>query len=213
MVYSASAIEATVSYHDPQFFLKRQAAYALVALVPSSWLVSRVDYHRLDKLTYPILGGGHACCSSRASSASVTRRRRDALARASARSTSSPPRWRSSRSCCGSRTRSRRRPSKVEDASPSASLPHLLMAGFFMLLCLKQPDFGSAVVLLLLTFTMLFVAGAKVGYMLGALDPRRRSAASGSICSKRVSLRALPRVARTWTSTARTSPTSRSSRS
>ena len=37
-----------------------------------------------------------------------------------------------------------------------------------MLLCLKQPDFGSAVVLLLLTFTMLFVAGAKVGYILGA---------------------------------------------
>jgi cell division protein FtsW len=37
-----------------------------------------------------------------------------------------------------------------------------------MLLCLKQPDFGSAVVLLFLTFTMLFVAGAKVGYILGA---------------------------------------------
>jgi cell division protein FtsW len=47
-------------------------------------------------------------------------------------------------------------------------LPHLLVAGVFMLLCLKQPDFGSAVVLLLLTFTLLFVAGAKVGYLLGA---------------------------------------------
>ena len=47
-------------------------------------------------------------------------------------------------------------------------LPHLIVAGVFMLLCLKQPDFGSAVVLLLLTFTMLFVAGAKVGYILGA---------------------------------------------
>jgi cell division protein FtsW len=47
-------------------------------------------------------------------------------------------------------------------------LPHLIVAGVYMLLCLKQPDFGSAVVLLLLTFTMLFVAGAKVGYILGA---------------------------------------------
>jgi cell division protein FtsW len=47
-------------------------------------------------------------------------------------------------------------------------LPHLIVAGVFMLLCLRQPDFGSAVVLLLLTFTMLFVAGAKVGYILGA---------------------------------------------
>jgi cell division protein FtsW len=47
-------------------------------------------------------------------------------------------------------------------------LPHLIVAGILMALCLKQPDFGSAVVLLLLTFTMLFVAGAKVGYILGA---------------------------------------------
>jgi cell division protein FtsW len=46
-------------------------------------------------------------------------------------------------------------------------LPHVLMAGVFMILCLKQPDFGSAVVLLFLTFTMLFVAGAKLGYILG----------------------------------------------
>lgn len=47
-------------------------------------------------------------------------------------------------------------------------LPHLLVAGVFMFLCMKQPDFGSSVVLLLLTFTMLFVAGAKIGYILGA---------------------------------------------
>jgi cell division protein FtsW len=46
-------------------------------------------------------------------------------------------------------------------------VPHLIMAGFLMFLCLKQPDFGSAVVLLFLTFTMLFVAGAKIGYLLG----------------------------------------------
>jgi cell division protein FtsW len=47
-------------------------------------------------------------------------------------------------------------------------LPHLLTAGGLMLLCLKQPDFGGAAVLLFLTFTMLFVAGARLGYLLGA---------------------------------------------
>ncbi len=46
-------------------------------------------------------------------------------------------------------------------------LPHLIMVGGLMLLCLKQPDFGSAVVLLFLTFTLLFVAGARLGYLLG----------------------------------------------
>ena len=30
-----------------------------------------------------------------------------------------------------------------------------------MVLCMKQPDFGGAVVLLFLTFTLLFVAGAR----------------------------------------------------
>src|SRR5690606_2265386 len=44
----------------------------------------------------------------------------------------------------------------------------LIMAGFLMLLCLKQPDFGGAFVLLFLTFTLLFVAGARLGYLLGA---------------------------------------------
>jgi cell division protein FtsW len=47
-------------------------------------------------------------------------------------------------------------------------LPHFLMAGFLMVLCLKQPDFGGAVVLLFLTFALLFVAGARLGYLLGA---------------------------------------------
>jgi cell division protein FtsW len=47
-------------------------------------------------------------------------------------------------------------------------LPHALMAGFVMLLFLKQPDFGSAVMVCLITFVMLFAAGAKLGYILGA---------------------------------------------
>jgi cell division protein FtsW len=54
MVYSASAVQATVQYHDPQFFLKRQAAYAIAALA-ALWVSSRIDYHRLYKLTYPLL--------------------------------------------------------------------------------------------------------------------------------------------------------------
>ncbi len=48
-------------------------------------------------------------------------------------------------------------------------LPHLMMAGLLMLLCLKQPDFGSAVMIGLLTFVLLFTAGARVGYILLAV--------------------------------------------
>ena len=33
MVYSASAVQATLRNHDPQYFLKRQAAYAVAGLL------------------------------------------------------------------------------------------------------------------------------------------------------------------------------------
>ena len=165
MVYSASSVQATVQYHDPQFYLKRQVAYALVALAVT-WGASVFDYHRLYKLTYPVLatvglllvlcvagfghsGGGaarwltlgpvHVQPAEMAKVALII--------------------W---------LAYSLAKKADQVKTFTVGFLPHLIMAGILMLLCLRQPDFGSAVVLLLLTFTMLFVAGAKVGYILGA---------------------------------------------
>ena len=45
-------------------------------------------------------------------------------------------------------------------------LPHLLVPGVVMLACLAQPDFGTAVVIALLMFSLLFVAGARLGYIM-----------------------------------------------
>lgn len=56
MVFSASAIEATVSYQDPYHFLKRQGAFMAIGLFVM-WVTSLVDYHRYQKVTYVILGG------------------------------------------------------------------------------------------------------------------------------------------------------------
>jgi len=164
-VYSASAVQATVQYRDPQFFLKRQAAYAVVALA-MTWVTSRFDYHRLYRLTYPVLafvgllllmcvvgfghtGGGAArWLSIGPVHVQPAEMAKVALVIWLAYSLAK----------------------KAEQVKTFTVgfLPHLIVAGVFMLLCLKQPDFGSAVVLLLLTFTMLFLAGAKVGYILGA---------------------------------------------
>ncbi|HLK38300.1 MAG TPA: FtsW/RodA/SpoVE family cell cycle protein, partial [Polyangiaceae bacterium] len=165
MVYSASAVQATVQYHDPQFFLKRQAAYAPAALL-AMWAAARFDYHRLYKLTYPVLaivgvllllcvvgfghsGGGAArWLSIGPIHVQPAEMAKVALVIWLAYSLA-------------------KKAERVKTFTVGF-LPHLIVAGVFMLLCLKQPDFGSAVVLLLLTFTMLFVAGAKVGYILGA---------------------------------------------
>ena len=165
MVYSASAVQATLHYHDPQFFLKRQAAYAAGGLA-LFFILGMVDYHRLYKLTYPVLGavgllliacvvglghsGGGATRWLAIGPVHVQPAEMAKLALVT---------WLAYSLA--------KKAEKVKTFTVGF-LPHLLVAGIFMFLCMKQPDFGSSVVLLLLTFTMLFVAGAKVGYILGA---------------------------------------------
>lgn len=165
MVYSASAVEATVQYHDPQFFLKRQVSYGVAGLL-AMWAASRFDYHRLYKLTYPVLavvgvllllcviGFGHSGGgAARWLSVGPVHVQPAEMAKVALVI------W---------LAYSLAKKAERVKTFTVGFLPHLIVAGMFMLLCLKQPDFGSAVVLLLLTFTLLFVAGAKVGYILGA---------------------------------------------
>jgi cell division protein FtsW len=165
MVYSASIIEATTVFRNPQYFLIRQSIFATLGLF-IMLAVSRIDVHRLKPFTYPILGvvmllmvltvigfgrtdGGaarwlavgpiHIQPSEMAKLALIL--------------------W-----LAYSLEKKRE---KMKSFS-IGMLPHFLMAGLLMLLCLKQPDFGGAVVLLFLTFALLFVAGARLGYLLGA---------------------------------------------
>ncbi|MBN1611746.1 MAG: putative lipid II flippase FtsW [Polyangiaceae bacterium] len=164
MVYSASAVEATVVFRDPQYFLKRQVLYAVAAVV-SMLAISRIDYHKLRPLTYPLLGlvtllmvlsvigfghtGGGAARWLRVGSIQIqpSEAAKIALVLWLAYSLA-------------------KKQERVKSFSVGM-LPHLIMAGALMLLCLKQPDFGGAAVLLLLTFTLLFAAGARLGYLLG----------------------------------------------
>ena len=165
MVYSASAVQATLRYHDPQFFLKRQAAYAVVALV-LFFVISMIDYHRLYKLTYPVLGGVGllllACVVGLGHSGGGATRWL-AIGPVHVQ-----PAEMAKLAITTWLAYSLAKKAEKVKTFTVGFLPHLIVAGMFMLLCMKQPDFGSAVVLLLLTFTMLFVAGAKVGYILGA---------------------------------------------
>jgi cell division protein FtsW len=164
MVYSASAIEATLQMKDPQYYLKKEVFYAVVAL-GVLWLTSHIDYHRYRRATYPILlvvtallvacvvGFGHMGGGARRWLALGPIHIQPAeMAKLGL------VLWLSYSL------------SKKADKIRTLMIgfvPHLIMAGFLVFLCLKQPDFGSSVVLLFLTFTMMFVAGAKIIYLLG----------------------------------------------
>jgi cell division protein FtsW len=162
MVYSSSAIEATVRHHDAQYFLKRQAIYAVLAIVVL-WQVSRLDYEKLRPLTYPLLLAVTGMLV--ATVAGLGRRAGNADRWLALGPVNVQPSelaklvivlWLAYSLC------------KKRDHIKSFSvgfLPHLLVVGVLMALCLKQPDFGSAVVLLFLTFTLLFVAGARLPYI------------------------------------------------
>jgi cell division protein FtsW len=165
MVYSASIIEATTVFRNPQYFLIRQSIYAGLGLA-ILLVASRIDVHKLKPFTYPILGlvtllmvlsvvgfgksGGGATRWLAVGPVHIQPSEMAKLALIL---------W-----LAYSLEKKRE---KMKSFS-IGMLPHFIMAGILMLLCMKQPDFGSAVVLLFLTFALLFVAGARLGYLLGA---------------------------------------------
>ena len=165
MVYSASAVFASQRYDDGTFFLLRQGTFALVAL-PLMVALARIDYHRYRPFTYPLLFGviglmlvvalglGHrAGGADRWIAVGPVHVQPAEMAKVAMIF------WLSY-------SLSKKR-EKIKSFSVGF-LPHALVAGFLMLLCLKQPDLGSAVMIGGITFVLLFTAGAKLGYMLAA---------------------------------------------
>jgi len=165
MVYSASAVLAYSRHNNGQYFLVRQSAYAIAGLL-AMLMLARFDYHRLRALTYPMLIGsvGLLCIT----------------AFGFGKSAGGASRWielgpihiqpaeiaKITMICWLSYSLSKK--SERIRSFSVGFLPHVLMAGAVMLLCLRQPDFGSAVMVALMTFVLLFTAGARLGYMLGA---------------------------------------------
>lgn len=166
MVYSASAVFASQQFHNGQYFLIRQTFYALggIALL---FVFTRIDYQRLRRLTYVMLGGSVGLMLI--------------VAVGFGHSAGGAARW----IALG--------PIHIQPAETAkvaiifwlayslskksehirsfkiGFLPHALMAGFIMFLCLQHRDFGSAVMVALITFVLLFTAGAKTGYIFAAL--------------------------------------------
>ena len=167
MVYSASAVFASERLRDSLFFFKRQAAGVGVGLL-LLLVVMKIGYRKLELLATPLLllaiallilvlvpGLGHAAGGARRwlrigpVQFQPSELVKIALVLWLARSLS-------------------KRADRIQIFSVGM-LPHLVVLGLVGALLLAEKDFGSTAVLVLLTFSLLFVAGARFTYLLAVL--------------------------------------------
>ena len=169
MVYSASAIVAAERFHDPYFFLKKQIFWALLGAL-ALWLALRVDYRRLEGLVVPLL----------------------LVAGVLLVLVLVPP---LGQAINGTRRWIRLGPVSFQPAELAKLalvvylaaflarrrdalgdfrrdlLPPLAVAGMLAALVLAQPDLGSCLTLVALTFALLFLAGGRVRHLALVLAP------------------------------------------
>ena len=169
MVYSASAIVAAERFHDPYFFLKKQVFWALLGAL-ALWLALRLDYRRLEGLVVPLL----------------------LVAGVLLVLVLVPP---LGQAINGTRRWIRLGPVSFQPAELAKLalvvylaaflarrrdalgdfrrdlLPPLAVAGMLAALVLAQPDLGSSLTLVALTFALLFLAGGRVRHLALVLAP------------------------------------------
>ena len=162
MVYSASAVEGAIKYHDPQFFLLRQVIYVVGGL-GVLLIASKVDYHKIHKLTYPILGLAVVllvAVLTRAGHAAGGAARWISLGPIHVQ----PAEYTKLALVLWLAYSLAKKGEQVRGFSVGF-VPHVIVCVILIGLCMKQPDFGSAIVVAVLTFSLLLVAGARIGYI------------------------------------------------
>ena len=164
MVFSASGVLASDKYHDPAFFLKKQLIYAVVG-VGLMLVIRRIPYQMYNRLVYLILlislillilvlipGIG-----VRIRSASRWIKFGPLVIQ--------PSEFAKLAIIIFLAYSMARKQEKIRYFS-IGFLPHIVVAGIFILLIEKEPDFGTAMALAGITFLMLFVGGTRLTHIL-----------------------------------------------
>ncbi len=161
MVYSASAFYAQRSFGAADYFLRRDFAYATLGLCAMA-VAARTDFERYRRWAYPLLGLtvllllGVLLVGARINGA----KRWFHIG-----SLSFQPAELAKLSLMIYLARSLAKKAEKVKSFTVGFLPHMAIAGLMMVLLLKQPDLGTAVILGMATLVLLFVAGAKVSYL------------------------------------------------
>ncbi|HYB73321.1 MAG TPA: putative lipid II flippase FtsW [Candidatus Sulfotelmatobacter sp.] len=167
MVYSASAIRAQERFGDPLLFLKRQALWALLGLAGMQWAL-RLDYRRLQRWTpaavVVALGLLGAVLIPHVGVRVNGARRWIRLLGVSFQ----PAEFSKLALIFFLASYYARRADKLRSLV-DGFLPPLMVTALFAGLVILQPNFGTAVILLLLAGILGFVGGARIGHIAVAL--------------------------------------------
>ena len=165
MVYSASAIYAARKFGSPNYFLWRELIYVGVGLF-ALWTAARVDYSIYSRWVYPLLISsigllaGVLLFGVRINGA----RRWFHLA-----GMSFQPAELAKVSLVIYLAYSLAKKVDKVHLFKIGFLPHIAICALMMLLLLKQPDLGTAVIMGLATLLIMLIAGAKISYLLIAV--------------------------------------------
>ena len=164
MVYSASAVWAHHTLGNDRALVLKQTAHAVLGVTAMGILAS-LDYQRLRAFTYPVLFGSLLLMIATVlglghEAGGASRWIKLGPARVQ------PAEFAKLAVICWLAYSLSKKTARIRTFSVGV-FPHVLGAAAFMYLCLRQPDFGSAVMILLILVVMLFTAGARLGYLLG----------------------------------------------
>ena len=163
MVYSASAIVAADRFQDPYFFLKKQVFWALLGAA-GLWAALRTDYRRLERVVLPLLIVAAVLLVlvlvPPIGQAINGTRRWIRLGPVSFQ-----PAELAKLALVVYLAAFLARKREALDDFRHGLLPPLAVAGLLAALVFAQPDLGSCLTLVALTFALLFLAGGRIAHL------------------------------------------------
>jgi cell division protein FtsW len=163
-IYSSTAADALMRYHDAAYFLERQVIYLSLGGL-AMYLGTRVDYRRLKAWTYPLLLAAVFLLAATL----ATHPRNGAKRWLPLGPLTFQPVEVAKLALVTYLACSLGRKADRVKTFTIGFVPHLVVCGAMMALLLAQPDLGSSVVLGLMTLGMLFMAGTRISYILLAI--------------------------------------------
>lgn len=167
MVFSSSAVLAENNYHDSFYFVKRQLLFIFVALT-AAYVCSQIptSFYQKHSLWFYLAGillllivlipglGKSAGGAARWIAVGPFRLQGGEVFKLS---------------LCIFLAASLAKKGKEMHTFRLGLVPHLLFPGIAMALLLLEPDFGTTFLVATVTFTVLFVGGARIAYLLGLI--------------------------------------------